>query len=133
MTNVTLPGVITRNVAAVLRARVARVQATQTELAAVSGVSQSQLSKILRGTRAIDLDVLDRLCWTLGLDVADVLAEAERDAADLRGRGYPDPIFYRDGGRTIFGGRSMSEGGGTLMAAREDDDDAESEAQQDEP
>ncbi|NLP82563.1 helix-turn-helix transcriptional regulator [Microbacterium sp. CFH 90308] len=50
---------------------------TQGQLGAAAGISQSQVSKYLRGTRVPDIDKLDALCDALGLDVAAVVAGAQ--------------------------------------------------------
>jgi transcriptional regulator with XRE-family HTH domain len=42
----------------------------------MSGVSQSQVSKYLRGVRKPDIDTLDDLCRALGLEVEAVVAAA---------------------------------------------------------
>lgn len=59
------------------RARV-ELDLTQGQVGAASGVSQSQVSKYLRGVRVPDVDVLDDLCAALDLDVAQVVAAAAR-------------------------------------------------------
>lgn len=50
---------------------------TQGEVGEAAGVSQSQVSKYLRGVRVPDVDVLDDLCRALGLDIAEVVARAK--------------------------------------------------------
>ncbi len=40
------------------------------------GISQSQLSKYLRGIRVLDVDQLDDLCFALHLDITEVMREA---------------------------------------------------------
>ena len=78
-----VPSQLSRQIAAILRAQVAKFQLTQVDVAANSGISQSQLSKVLRGTRVLDVDQLDALCQTLGLEIADVVADAYREVLDL--------------------------------------------------
>lgn len=78
-------GDLTKEVAATLRAQVAHDQLTQLEVAKLVGMSQSQVSKILRGDGHIDLDQLDAFAAALGLNVVKVLEEAER-AASVRAR-----------------------------------------------
>ena len=72
-------GAFTREVGALLRARIARLGLTQAETAEASGISSSQFSKMLKGTRNIDLDQLDKICYYLGLDMIDVIPEADRE------------------------------------------------------
>lgn len=68
---------LTRQVASTVRAAMAKFNVTQAEMAAAVGVSQSQLSKMVRGTRPIDIDQLDAMCRALGLDTGTVVADAE--------------------------------------------------------
>jgi len=50
----------------------------QSDVGEAAGVSQSQLSKILRGVRVPDVDTLDAICAALQLDVVEVVAAAAR-------------------------------------------------------
>ena len=50
---------------------------TQTALAAMSGISQSQVSKYLRAERVLNVDRLDALCAALGLNIVAVVSEAD--------------------------------------------------------
>jgi len=68
---------LTRHVASRLRGLMAQHRVTQAELAESIGVSQSQLSKMVRGVRPIDLDQLDGMCIALGVDTGDLIKEAE--------------------------------------------------------
>jgi transcriptional regulator with XRE-family HTH domain len=63
-------------VAEVLTERFAESGRTQAQVGADAGVSQSQLSKYLRGTRVPHLDVLDAICRALGVDVGALVADA---------------------------------------------------------
>lgn len=49
---------------------------SQTQLAEAVGVSQSQLSKLLSGDRAVTMTELTRMCKALDLRLSDVLARA---------------------------------------------------------
>lgn len=87
------PSDLTQEVAAILRGRMSRLGLAQGEVAARMGVSQSQLSKMLRGERHIDLDQFDQLCWLTECGMVDVLREADEGtnarpmARPLRGPG----------------------------------------------
>ena len=70
------PGLLSQEVAAVLRGQLARKKLTQQELATATGISTSQLSMILNGTKHADLEQLDRMCYAVGLKLADVVKEA---------------------------------------------------------
>lgn len=62
---------------------------TQAEIEQATGISQSQVSKQLRGLRPINIDELDKLCTVLNLGLSQVIAEAEEQmnlADDLDSR-----------------------------------------------
>lgn len=63
-------------VADILQAAFTASGHTQSHVADQAGISQSQLSKYLRGVRVPTIDVLDDLCRALELDVADVIRRA---------------------------------------------------------
>lgn len=68
---------LTREAAAVLRGWMARRGLTQAMMSEATDISQSQLSKLLRGERTMDLDQMFSICAALGLNPVSVLAEAE--------------------------------------------------------
>lgn len=49
------------------------------DLAAATGISQSQISKQLRGNRAIDLDELQVICKALNVPMETVISIASED------------------------------------------------------
>lgn len=51
----------------------------QTDISVAAGVSQSALSRYLRGVRAPDVDTLEAICGALELDIADVVTMAVRE------------------------------------------------------
>ena len=48
----------------------------QQDIGDEAGLSQSAVSRYLRGARAPDIDTLEALCVALGLDVGDVVTTA---------------------------------------------------------
>lgn len=64
-------------VAAILERERDEQRLTQTALAKMSGISQSQVSKYLRAERVLNIDRLDALCAALGLDIVSVVSEAD--------------------------------------------------------
>ncbi|MGW9345567.1 helix-turn-helix domain-containing protein [Streptomyces albidoflavus] len=52
----------------------------QRDIGDEAGISQSQMSKYLRGVRAPNVDELEAICAALELDVADVVTMAVRQA-----------------------------------------------------
>ena len=69
--------------AAILKRAFHQTDVTQEALGAAVGVSQSQVSKFLRGERVLNVDQLDTFCFALGLNIVHVVREAAR-SADLR-------------------------------------------------
>lgn len=66
--------------AQVMKGRMAFHGITQIEMADAIGISQSQLSKILRADRSIDLEAFEAFCEALGENAADLVAEGEEIA-----------------------------------------------------
>ncbi|PPI08213.1 helix-turn-helix domain-containing protein [Rathayibacter sp. AY1B8] len=87
----------TRQTAAILRGLVARYGVTQAELSAAVGVSQSQLSKMLRGQRPIDIDQLEGMARALGTSGFAVLKEVEDTLADFDVTPATALIFVEEG------------------------------------
>ncbi len=52
---------------------------TQTELADATGISQSQISKQMRGTRDINIDELGSIADALGIPLVTLIQQAERE------------------------------------------------------
>lgn len=73
----TPPGPFSKEIAAILRAQMARKQLLQTPVARAINLSQTQLSAILLGQKHIDIEKLDELCYVLGLRLVPVLEEAD--------------------------------------------------------
>lgn len=54
-------------------------------MATAAGISPSQFSRVLNGQKSLTLDQLDAICAALGIDVVNVLAEADaRSRAERR-------------------------------------------------
>lgn len=52
---------------------------TQTELAQTTGISQSQISKQMRGTRDINIDELGAIADALGIPLVTLMRQAEHE------------------------------------------------------
>lgn len=76
------PGRLTREVGAILRARVARLNLNLSDLTEASGVSVPQLSRMFRGLARIDIEQFAAICARLGLRTEDVWAEAKGEAQE---------------------------------------------------
>ncbi|MGY4859490.1 helix-turn-helix domain-containing protein [Cryobacterium sp. AP23] len=72
----TKPGPLTVAVAAILNRAFLQAGVSQKKLGEAVGISQSQMSKHLRGERVLDVDQLDAICLALGLSITAVVSEA---------------------------------------------------------
>lgn len=77
-------GALNQAVADLLRTYSEDALVSQTEIATRSGVSQSQISKLLRAERRMTLDQLEAICSALRLSVIAVIAEASNGLTDER-------------------------------------------------
>lgn len=71
-------GPLQAEIAADLRAEVARRQVIQSSLAAAADISGAQLSELLAGKKHMDVEQLDRICFALDLKLRDVIERAEK-------------------------------------------------------
>lgn len=67
----------TRAIAGILLATFDAQNHRQRQFAITAGISQSQLSKYLRGVKSPNIDELEMLCTLMGLDLVDLLIEAD--------------------------------------------------------
>lgn len=81
MTNKYIPTALAAEVASTIRGIMGRAQLTQGDLAEVTGISQSHMSKLLRALRPMDLDTLDLIAQRFGISASDILLEAEHRAS----------------------------------------------------
>lgn len=70
--------------AQIMKSRMAFHDVTQAEMAEAIGVSQSQLSKILRGERTIDLESFEAFCESIGEYAVDLVKDGEVIAERIR-------------------------------------------------
>lgn len=89
----TPPGPFSQEIAAILRAQMARKQLNQSTVASAVAISQTQLSGILLARKHIDIEKLDELCYVLGLQLVAVLSEADEASKwRLTQAGWPSPV-----------------------------------------
>lgn len=74
---------------------------TQAELAESTGISQSQISKQLRGTRDINIDELDAIVTALNVSLVELIRTAEQELNpdtrdDLAARRAGTPVSDAD-------------------------------------
>ncbi|MFF9565777.1 helix-turn-helix domain-containing protein [Leifsonia sp. NPDC014704] len=55
----------------------AQLRSNKSRLAEASGIARTTLGPIIDGRKTFDVEVLDTLCQTLGLDVVEVLRQAD--------------------------------------------------------
>ncbi|MDQ1215771.1 MULTISPECIES: helix-turn-helix domain-containing protein [Microbacterium] len=67
------PGPLSRHVANLLAAEIARRGLRQTDVAARAGMSASQLSRVLAAKKVFTLDQLDAVCRAVGTPIAQVV------------------------------------------------------------
>lgn len=84
------PDGLRSRIGAEIRSRMARYGVSQVQLAAAMGLSQSQVSKRLRGAIAFNTDELEQVATALGTTVLSLLGAGNETA--------PRPDGPRDGG-----------------------------------
>lgn len=78
------PGPLSRYIAAELNREVRERGITQATLGNILGVSQSDVSKMLRAERPMTIDELDALCRVLGWSLSAFVGEADKATKDRR-------------------------------------------------
>ena len=76
------PGALSHEMAAILRGKMGHDKITAQALADAVGMSRTQVSGVLSAKKHVDVEQLDRICFSLGLELEEVLAEADHAAAD---------------------------------------------------
>ncbi|MCU1545029.1 MAG: hypothetical protein JWP30_129 [Homoserinimonas sp.] len=71
------PGPLSYEIAATIRGELARQKMSKTHLAQEVGISLPQLSKIVAGLKRVDIEDLEAILTTLGLNLRQVLSNAE--------------------------------------------------------
>ncbi|MDQ1111091.1 transcriptional regulator with XRE-family HTH domain [Microbacterium testaceum] len=94
------PTTVAREIIDRVRGLIARYDVSQAELAVLCDVSQSQFSKIIRGTRPMSLDQLVIICDALAIDLGQLVSEVEDFVAD-RDLPASSPIYYVEEGRRL--------------------------------
>jgi len=73
------PTVTERAIALILTAEMQRQGMTQETLAGIVGISQSQVSRILKGLKPMTMSEMLSMCGALGLVASHVVRQAERE------------------------------------------------------
>jgi transcriptional regulator with XRE-family HTH domain len=82
-----IPGALAREIAAILRAALARQQREQTEIAAATGISEGQISKLFAGKKPFDIEDLDKIARALRLNLTEEIINPADKAT--QGRIHP--------------------------------------------
>lgn len=90
------PTRFTRELVSRLRGLMARYDVNQAELALLCDVSQSQFSKMIRGTRPMTVDHMIVISEALGQDISEIIAEVQAFMNGLAE--IPSPLHYVSGG-----------------------------------
>lgn len=72
-------GLLTQEIASIIRGQLGRKQISNTELANAISISVPQMGRILSGNKQIDIELLDKICWATGLILRDVVKEADTE------------------------------------------------------
>lgn len=64
-------------IAGVLRGKIATERLTHQQVADAVGISRGQVSKIFAGDKQIDMELLDEICWAIGLSFRETVVEAD--------------------------------------------------------
>lgn len=75
------PTPMTRAAAAVIRAQMSVLQLTQADLVRGTSMSQSMMSRLLKGHNVFNLAQLDEVCTILRIDPAAVIDQARQMAS----------------------------------------------------
>lgn len=68
--------------AAILRGKIGHDKLTAQAVADAVGMSRAQVSGVLNAKKHVDVEQLDRICFSLGLELEKVLTEANHAAPD---------------------------------------------------
>ena len=74
---------------------------TQTELSDATGISQSQISKQMRGTRDINIDELGAIADALGIHLVSLIQQAEREMNTATRANEIDELAARRAGTPV--------------------------------
>lgn len=64
-------------VAGLLRGQIGTENLTHQQIADAVGISRGQVSKILAGQKQIDMQLLDEICWAIGLSFRELIVKAD--------------------------------------------------------
>jgi transcriptional regulator with XRE-family HTH domain len=74
-------GPLSHAVAGILRAQKGKLDVTDAQIGKAAHISRSQVGHILNGVKHVDVEQLDQLCYALGLNLLDVIKEAETETS----------------------------------------------------
>ncbi len=74
----TPPGELTTEIIALLRAHIARINWPYNSVAEAADVKQSTFSKLINGHAPVDVEQLDRICWSVSYPMEQLVHDAEQ-------------------------------------------------------
>lgn len=82
-----IPGPLTKAIVELINERVTHNGWTYASVASAAGIPESTLHGILKGTpdgkmKPLDMEQLDRLAWTVGYPLEDLVKQAEKNVAN---------------------------------------------------
>ena len=75
------PGPLTVAIAEVIRARIGVLRTNKSRVSEATGIPRTTLGAMIDGTSVYDIEQLDKVCMALGVQIEDVLEDAEKVAA----------------------------------------------------
>lgn len=70
-------GPLVQAVAGILRGKIGTENITHQQVADAVGISRAQVSKIFKGDKQIDMELLDEICWAIGLSFRETIEQAD--------------------------------------------------------
>jgi len=74
------PGPLTKAIAEVIWLRISELRTNKSRVSEATGIARTTLGGIIDGTTVYDIEQLDRVCMALGVQIENVLADAEKIA-----------------------------------------------------
>jgi hypothetical protein len=75
----TPPGPLTKEITALLREHIARKKWRQVAVAESANLPTSSFSDLINDLKPIDIEQLDRICWSVGYPIEELVRKAEEN------------------------------------------------------
>ncbi|WP_274755719.1 helix-turn-helix domain-containing protein [Actinotignum sanguinis] len=90
-----IPGPFNEKVVEVLREKIDEYGLTQSDAGEAAGIDRGRMSRLMNLKNSLYLNTLAEICATLDLNVAEIVAEAERRMPQKKKAGANVPISWR--------------------------------------